>query len=62
MKWFSRRRKKMSEAEENKKVEELGKHVAYDPWDRVDPDHTAIRLATSWASQPEQLEELKRWI
>ena len=47
---------------ENKKVEELGKHVAYDPWDRVDPDHTAIRLATSWASQPEQLEELKRWI
>ena len=47
---------------ENKKVEELGKHVAYDPWDRVDPDHTAIRLATSWATQPEQLEELKRWI
>ena len=47
---------------ENKKIEELGKHVAYDPWDRVDPDHTAIRLATSWATQPEQLEELKRWI
>ena len=47
---------------ENKKIEELGKHVAYDPWDRVDPDHTAIRLATSWATQPELLEELKRWI
>ncbi|MBQ5435601.1 MAG: hypothetical protein IIT50_06095 [Bacteroidales bacterium] len=47
---------------ENKKIEEFGKHVAYDPWDRVDPDHTAIRLATSWATQPEQLEELKRWI
>jgi threonine aldolase len=47
---------------ENKKIEELGKHVAYDPWDRVDADHTAIRLATSWATQPEQLEELKRWI
>ncbi|MBQ3743105.1 MAG: hypothetical protein II858_04555 [Bacteroidales bacterium] len=47
---------------ENKKIEELGKHVAYDPWDRVDPDHTAIRLATSWATQPEQLDELKRWI
>ena len=47
---------------ENKKIEELGKHVAYDPWDRVDPDHTAIRLATSWATKPEQLEELKRWI
>ena len=47
---------------ENKKIEEFGKHVAYDPWDRVDPDHTAIRLATSWATQPEQLEELKRWL
>ena len=47
---------------ENKKIEELGKHVAYDPWDRIDADHTAIRLATSWATQPEQLEELKRWI
>lgn len=47
---------------ENKKIEELGKHIAYDPWDRVDADHTAIRLATSWATQPEQLEELKRWI
>ena len=47
---------------ENKKIEELGKHVAYDPWDRVDPGHTAIRLATSWATQPDQLEELKRWI
>ncbi|MBQ9398004.1 MAG: hypothetical protein IJU08_05870 [Bacteroidales bacterium] len=47
---------------ENKKIEELGKHVAYDPWDRVDADHTAIRLATSWATQPEQLEELKCWI
>ena len=47
---------------ENKKIEELGKHVAYDPWDRVDANHTAIRLATSWATQPAQLEELKRWL
>ena len=47
---------------ENKQIEELGKHVAYDPWDRVDANHTAIRLATSWATKPEQLEELKRWL
>ena len=47
---------------ENKKIEELGKHVAYDPWDRVDANHTAIRLATSWATQPAQIEELKRWL
>ena len=45
---------------ENARLEEFGKHVAYDPWDRVDPDHTAIRLATSWATTPEQLEELRR--
>ena len=47
---------------ENKQIEELGKHVAYDPWDRVDADHTAIRLATSWATTPDQLAELKRWL
>ncbi|MBO4537167.1 MAG: hypothetical protein J5702_08150 [Bacteroidales bacterium] len=47
---------------ENKQIEELGKHVAYDPWDRIDADHTAIRLATSWATTPDQLVELKRWL
>lgn len=47
---------------ENARLEEFGRHVAYDPWDRVDPDHTAIRLATSWATTPEQLEELRRWL
>ena len=47
---------------ENKQIEELGKHVAYDPWDRVDAGHTAIRLATSWATTPDQLVELKRWL
>ena len=47
---------------ENSRLEEFGKHVAYDPWDRVDAGHTAIRLATSWATRPEHLEELKRWL
>ena len=47
---------------ENSRLEIFGKHVAYDPWDRVDADHTAIRLATSWATRPEHLEELKRWL
>ena len=47
---------------ENDRLEEFGKHVAYDPWDRVDAGHTAIRLATSWATRPEHLEELKRWL
>jgi threonine aldolase len=47
---------------ENSKLAELGKHVSFDLWDRVDPSHTAIRLATSWATPPEHLEELKRWL
>lgn len=47
---------------ENRQIEELGRHVAYDPWDRVDADHTAIRLATSWATKPEHLEELGKWL
>ena len=47
---------------ENSRLEEFGKHVAYDPWDRVDASHTAIRLATSWATPPAHLEELSRWL
>ncbi len=47
---------------ENSRLEEFGRHVAYDPWDRIDADHTAIRLATSWATAPEHLEELGKWL
>ena len=47
---------------ENSKLEELAKHVAFDLWDRVDADHTAIRFATSWATPPEHIEELRRWL
>lgn len=47
---------------ENKALEEFGKHVAYDPWDRTDAHHTAIRLATSWATPASALEELSRWL
>ena len=47
---------------ENTRLEEFGRHVAYDPWDRIDADHTAIRLAPSWATAPEHLEELGKWL
>ena len=47
---------------ENSKLDELSKHVAFDLWDRVDADHTAIRFATSWATPPEHIEELRRWL
>lgn len=46
----------------NKQLEELSEHVGFDLWDRVDSDHTAIRLATSWATSPEQLDELSKWL
>ena len=47
---------------ENSKLEELSKHVAFDLWDRVDHDHTAVRFATSWATPPEHIDELRRWL
>ena len=47
---------------ENSRLATLAEHVSYDLWDRVDADHTAIRLATSWATPLEHLEELSRWL
>ena len=47
---------------ENKRLEELSKHVAFDLWDRVDADHTAVRFATSWATTPDQIDELRHWL
>ena len=47
---------------ENKQLKELSEHVAFDLWDRVDADHTAVRFATSWATPPEHIEELRRWL
>jgi threonine aldolase len=47
---------------ENRKLKELAAHVAFDLWDRVDADHTAIRLATSWATPQEHIEELRKWL
>ena len=47
---------------ENIKIKELSKHVAFDLWDRIDADHTAVRFATSWATPEEHIEELRHWI
>lgn len=47
---------------ENKQLEELSRHVGFDLWDRVDADHTAVRFATSWATPPEHIEELRKWL
>ena len=47
---------------ENSRLKTLAEHVAYDLWDRIDSDHTAIRFATSWATPPEHIEELRKWL
>ena len=47
---------------ENSRLKTLAEHVAYDLWDRIDADHTAIRFATSWATPPEHIEELRNWL
>ena len=43
---------------ENKALEEFGKKVRYSFWEKYDDDHTVIRLATSWATTKEEVEEL----
>lgn len=47
---------------ENSRLAALAEHVAYDLWDRVDADHTAVRFATSWATPESHIEELRRWL
>ena len=43
---------------ENKKLEELGKDVVYGFWEKYDEEHTVIRIATSWATQKNDVDEL----
>ena len=47
---------------ENSKLKELSEHVAFDLWDRIDPDHTAVRFATSWATPAEHVEILRQML
>ena len=43
---------------ENTKMEELAKNVSFSFWEKYDENHTVIRLATSWATTEEDLNEL----
>ena len=43
---------------ENKKMETLQKKVAFSFWEKYDEGHTVIRIATSWATKMEDVEEL----
>ncbi|MFL6516804.1 MAG: threonine aldolase, partial [Bacillus sp. (in: firmicutes)] len=50
----------------NALISELEKNYAFHIWEKVDNDHSAIRLVTSWATKEEQvaafLEDLKKYI
>ena len=43
---------------ENSRLPELGSKVAYSFIEKYDAEHTVIRLATSWATTEEQVDEL----
>ena len=45
---------------ENSRLPELGEKVAYSFIEKYDAEHTVIRLATSWATTEEQVDELLR--
>ncbi len=43
---------------ENTKLEEMKKQVIFSFWERLDESHTVVRVATSWATSEESVEEL----
>ncbi len=44
---------------ENDKLKKLEGKVAYSFWERMDENHTVIRLATSWCTREEDIEALR---
>ncbi|MEH7121094.1 aminotransferase class I/II-fold pyridoxal phosphate-dependent enzyme [Neobacillus vireti] len=50
----------------NKVIAALEKEYSFHVWEKIDEDHSAIRLVTSWATKEEEvagfIEELKRWV
>ncbi len=43
---------------ENRQMEELGRRVRFGFWEAADKDHTVVRFATSWATDPAAIDEL----
>lgn len=43
---------------ENVKLSSFGERVEYSFWEKYDDDHTVIRLATDWATEPEKADKL----
>ncbi|WP_165212035.1 threonine aldolase family protein [Streptococcus tangpeifui] len=44
---------------ENGQLEALGEKLAYSSWEKYDDNHTVIRLATSWSTTQEDIDQLK---
>ena len=44
---------------ENRYMESLSAKVGFDIWEPYDADHTVVRFATSWATSPEQIRQLR---
>ena len=44
---------------ENNQLEQFGREVAYSFWEKYDENHTVIRLATSWSTSKEDMEQLR---
>lgn len=45
---------------DNDKLKAFGKDVSYGFWEKYDDTHTVIRIATSWATQNDAVEALKK--
>ncbi len=43
---------------DNAELEQFGEQVAYSFWEKYDDTHTVVRLATSWATTPENVARL----
>lgn len=44
---------------ENKEMELLCQDVKFDIWEKYDEEHTVVRFATSFATRPEDIRELR---
>lgn len=47
---------------ENNKLAKLREHVEACFWEKADDDHTVMRFATSWATRPEAIDELAKYL
>ncbi len=43
---------------DNDRLRDFGEKVEYGFWEIYDDQHTVIRLATDWATEPEKVDQL----